>query len=181
MAVPEWTDPTTFVVGHIETADELNVVLRDNMNFLHAAKGASVYRSGSNQTISNNTLTSILFNAELYDPWALHNPSSNTDRLTVPSSLAGVWRFTASGLFVFNASGYREFNISKNGSIVATRFRAPLASPNSVSGNVTVLLPMVANDYVQFQVRQTSGISLDIVFGAENTAFEADFLGSLAS
>ena len=180
MPVPEWTTPTTFTVGHIETADELNVVLRDNMNFLHAAKAVSVYRATPAQSISNNTSTAIVFNTETYDPWALHSTSTNPSRITIPDTLEGIWRFTGTVQFAANATGNRELYLAKNGTDIAKRARAALAS-GACTLDITTLTIMSENDYVELKVLQASGGNLDVDFGAELTALHGTFIGFTAS
>lgn len=181
MAVPEWTAPTTFVVGHIETADELNVVLRDNMNFLHAAKAAIVFLDAAPQSITTGgSGTAVLFDGETYDPWGTHSTSSNTSRLTVPASMAGVLRVTGHVQWEASATSYRVLSIRKNGTTTVAEVTQDAPAADEMAMSITALVVLATNDYVELMVQHFAGGTLDVNNGAELTALSMEFIGAQA-
>lgn len=111
---------------------------------------------GGSVSVNNATYTTIpLTDADVYDPLDMHDPSSNSSRVTVPSA----------GLYVLimsmncNLPNTNSFlgRWRKNGSTV-------LASCNLKScrywGNISnnmFYAELVANDYIELQAYQNSG------------------------
>lgn len=176
--LPVWTSPTAFTVGHLETADELNAVLHDNMEFLHAAKYARVYRATSAQSIANNSNSALDFNAESADPWDIHSNSSNPSRLICPAALEGVWSVHAQVQFAADATGSRRIFIYKNGSIFVEKDRLPNATGVTVLA-IEAKIVLASTDYIQCEVFQNSGGALNADFGTELTFFEAEWIGAV--
>ena len=78
--------------------------------------GASAYKS-ANQSISNNTTTSVTFNTENFDTDGFHDNSTNTSRFTVPTGKGGYYLVNGSITFAANTSGIRSVYVYKNGAI----------------------------------------------------------------
>lgn len=64
--------------------------MRDVVSALHAGRGVRVKRT-TTQTILDNTLTAVLWDAEDFDTDGFHSTASDTDRLTVPSGMGGLY------------------------------------------------------------------------------------------
>lgn len=176
--LPIYTTPTPFTVGQLVSADDLNPQFSGNMEFLKAAKRFRIYRGSTDQSLPNNTLTAIQFNAEEADPWDGHSNSSNASRWTCPAALAGVWRIYGQVEFDASATGARRLELHKNGTaaIVKPTFVATSGvSVASIRGTVS----LVAGDYVELKALQSSGGALDADLGASLTFLEGEWLGEV--
>ena len=143
--------------------------------------GCNIYRTTGNQTISDSTATAIDFNAESFDTDAFHNNSTNLSRVTIPSGKGGKYLFTAWANFVGNGTGYRDLQLLINGTTL-TGSSTSGWKPDAVgytAGNIAVILNLVATDYVEVLVTQTSGGNLALVgsiYGA--TGLSCVYLGA---
>lgn len=70
----------------------MNTHIRDNENFLNSFHGCRVYKSAT-QTVSAGVTDVVTFNSEDYDTDTLHDTVTNNSRITIPTGLAGYWRF----------------------------------------------------------------------------------------
>lgn len=119
-----------------------------------------VYRSGS-QSISSATPTFATFNAEVYDSNSLHSTVTNTTRITIATT--GAYAVAFWGQFASNSTGYRSSAIYKNGTDVLDTQAHPAAS-GTVSGVAnSIHASLTAGDYLEVQVEQTSGGSLNLL------------------
>lgn len=131
--------------------------------FWNRGHGARV-RHSVNQSIPNNTVTTLTFDTEDFDTDGFHSPALPT-RLTVP--VVGIYHITASVSWPSNAAGLRAMVILLNGATTLMRDqRAPFAAENFNMGETTVEL--AAGDFVEVTVIQTSG-------GALNTSAQANY------
>lgn len=118
------------------------------------------YRS-TNQTIPNNTATSLLLTAERWDSDGEHSTSSNTSRFTIVT--AGVYVMTTHIAWDNNGTGTRLVNFQLNGATDIGASRLPgLATANQQMSVATVFY-FSAGDYVEVVVKQDSGGNLDVV------------------
>ena len=97
------------------------------------------------------------------DSDAFHSTSTNTGRLTIPNGLAGDYQISLNVSFAANATGVRLMRLYKNGAAINSEGQ----SNNGLSGvatqlSATCVLPLVATDYIEINVRQSSGGALDI-------------------
>jgi hypothetical protein len=134
--------------------------------------GAHVNNS-ANQSITNNTDTVVAFDQEVFDSDAFHDPVTNNTRLTIPSGKDGYYLIGTTVAFASNATGIRRLQVYKNG--VATAVAAN--TQGAVSGsetrlNASMLLSLVATDYLEVWALQNSGGALNLV---GNTAYSARF------
>ncbi len=112
------------------------------------------------QTVNNASTTGINFDTVVEDSWDMFTASS--DRLTVPTD--GVYLFTCSVTWAANATGQRRLNLRKNSTtstIVSGDFY-PVAGVDTDTF-VSAMFKMSEGDYVDAQVRQTSGGTLDVI------------------
>jgi len=126
----------------------------------------------ANQSISNNTLTKITFNAEYYDT----DSAFDSNKFTVPSGKAGKYFFNSSFRYD-NGSAYDVSNIIyKNGvAFIKVRFKQNTAVDTI---QVTGVLDLSAGDYVEIYGLQNQGGSVDINGDASGTdATTARFFG----
>jgi len=136
--------------------------------------GALATRS-ANQTISNSSNTTILWTTELFDTDGFHSTSVDTSRLTVPSGKGGYYMVTAAIYWAANSTGIREGWITKNGSSYV-RSCLNASSTDNYSLTLASIINLAVGDYVEFNVKQTSGGNLD--FDDFNTNLGLAYLGA---
>ena len=108
----------------------------------------------ADQTITDNAVTKIQFNTEVYDDGSGYDNSSNY-RFTVPSGEGGTYKFYTTLNFSDNQNaqkiGFRQLYFYKNGSSYAFFYNdngtAKAISSNFGSGNITLVLS--AGDYIE--------------------------------
>jgi hypothetical protein len=138
--------------------------------------GCSIYKSG-NVTIADSTETLMTFNSEAWDTDGFHSTTTNTGRITIPTGKGGKYLVVIREYIQSNTSGQRLTRLQKNGSVDWTFTNPP------VSGGVTVftlslIMSLVATDYISYNVLQTSGGSLDYLGGTEGSIFQVTYLGA---
>lgn len=160
-----WTAPATWVAGNVLTAAQLNTQLRDNMKAAMGADKAScrVFNSTA-QTIPTATLTTLTFDSERWDSQAIHSTVSNTSRLTIPASWTGQY-FTGAHVAWVNGTGVRGTFIYLNATYFITGQVIPYDANLNASCSPSTLYGVVAGDYLEVQVYQSSGGNLNIFLG----------------
>jgi hypothetical protein len=138
--------------------------------------GADAKGTGGTQSISNATHTAITFAAEEYDTDGFHDNSSNTSRMTIPAGKGGYYQVNGFVSWDDNATGGRTLLIRKNGSNYLYVELAPSAVlPSQV---ITAIVKVVATDYLELFVYQTSGGARAVTKTAEQSRFNIGFLGA---
>lgn len=170
-------DSTLNVAGAAALAGTLDVVGTSTVVAISASgtlggnlktQGASV-NNISNTSITTSTPTIIQFPSENFDTDSFHDPSTNNQRITIPSGLESGKKMmlVARVVFDLNATGIRWAGIYKNNTIyVATgQVNASAGSyqPYHEINIVTPVLTPVANDWFDVRVWQNSGVTLDVL------------------
>jgi hypothetical protein len=142
--------------------------------------GASIYNSAS-QSISNTTWTTLNFNSESFDTDTFHDTATNNSRITIPSGKNGKYLIVAKWHLQGNASGSdRLGGIKKNGTNIGT-YRGINGNASSVGWGASVILDLVATDYIELEVYQDSGGNLNALGGfaaPEYNFLQVQFLGA---
>ena len=143
--------------------------------------GCVLTQSNSTQSIATNTLTAVTFNTEAIDTDGYHSTSTNTDRITIPSSKVGKYLVTASISMSANSTGARVVKLSKNGSVIyETSF--PATSLGTSFGMITFVVDCASADYLTASMFHTGGVSLNVAgtdtAGTGATSFQATYLGA---
>jgi hypothetical protein len=142
--------------------------------------GASIYNSAS-QSISNTTYTILTFDSEVFDTDSFHDTATNNSRITIPSGKGGKYLIVAKFHFAGNATGTNRLGgIVKNGTNVGL-FRGINGNSSSVGWNASVILNLVATDYIELEVYQDSGGSLNAIGGSvppEYNYLQVQYLGA---
>lgn len=141
-----------------------------------AFNGASAYNSVT-QSIANTAATAATFDSELFDTNNYHSTTTNTDRITIPTT--GYYAVRAQVGWDANSTGQRVVNIYKNNA----NFVPALASFATGFTNVTTqyvdgILSLTAGDYLQVVVTQTSGGALNTSPSGARNIFTIQYLGS---
>jgi len=138
--------------------------------------GASVFRASPDQAISNNTWTSVNFTGENYDTDAFHDNSTNNTRLTIPTGKGGYYQINGTiGLQAAGTSAEFNLRVLKNGTAIKITVGAGTSIDNMVHINFATSL--VATDYIELQVIQTSGSSKNLFAGNLYCLFACNLLG----
>jgi len=131
-------------------------------------EGARVYKSAG-QSIPNTTSTIVSFNSEDYDTDTIHDNVTNNSRLTCKT--AGKYIVFAGGRWASHNTGLREFHLLKNGAYAAYIIVATVPG-SSMYMEITVILNLAVNDYMELRVYQNSGGALG--FGGA-TIYQSQF------
>ena len=121
--------------------------------------GARVSR-GAQQTISNNTVTSLAFDTETYDNGSMHSTVTNNSRLTAATT--GYYIITGGVSWTANAVGIRQLTVFLNGTTTIQSTYVTATAALGVDQNISTLYKLTAGDYVELQVYQNSGGNLDV-------------------
>jgi hypothetical protein len=166
------TIPTTrtWVAGNVVTAAQMNSDVRDLGNLVLSGKPLTVmYNSAAFTLTASGTTYQMTYDTETIDRDGNHSTSVNTDRWTCQT--AGYYMFTHSTLpfaaqttaagtrdcwWQFTPFGGSSANTGYYNSVVAVNAQAMYLTPP------TAVLYCAVGDYVQLNVRQSSGGSLNI-------------------
>jgi hypothetical protein len=156
--------------GQILTADSTAAT---GLKWAAAASGFSGARmwNTTTQNVSTATLTSITWDSESYDTNSYHSTSTNTSRITIPTT--GYYRMDALVMMDANATGGRFLTIRKNGTTDVAYYELG-ASTQSAVGTTMVLscqLSCTAADYFEVQVYQTSGGTRNTYYAIQGSNF----------
>lgn len=149
--------------NHTSTAQGGSLILGQNSS-------AKVYNS-TNQSIADNTETTLTFDTEAWDTDAIHG-TANTGRLTIPSGQDGKWFIDAQVVLDADADNSRYMLIRQNG---GTQVARAVTRPDPAFGpafGCHTIMNAVAGDYFEIRVFQNGGGTLGAVAGVGNTFFE---------
>lgn len=175
---PTYTAPVEWVDGQLVTAADFNTYFSNVLLFLYKSVVARVYNNAA-LSIATATNTILTFNSERFDPSGMHSTSVNTSRITI--SEAGVYSLAAGVRFAANATGERLVNILLNGTTIIAQARTPANAVVSAATSIGVstLYALVAGDYVEVQVYQSSGGNLNVeVSGSFSPEFSIARVGA---
>jgi hypothetical protein len=127
------------------------------------------------QNCNNNTDVTVSWDQEEFDTDGFHDNSVNNTRVTIPSGKGGKYLFVVALSFEANTNGRRESRLFKNGNGTNTFFYQNAATSGKNLWISTNLLNLVAGDYIELQVMQTSGTNLDFM---TESYFAVQYLGA---
>lgn len=159
-----FTTPKTWAVGDVLTAADLNAYVRDNIKWLGTDKPHCRVRNSANIShTSSGNYQALTFDTERIDVGAMHDTSSNTSRLTVPSGGGGFYAIGGQIEFAANSTGRRGIQIRVNGSTVIVREETGNLGANDHAVTVATVYQLVAGDYVELMGLQASGGNLNML------------------
>jgi len=123
--------------------------------------GCAVYNAGGNVSYTANVSATLSFTTEDFDTNAFHDNSTNTSRITIPSGYGGKYLVNA---VIRTAAGadYAILRLKKNGGDPGLGLegnelvRAANLGSNSFCINGSVVLNLVATDYLEIQLQQSA-------------------------
>jgi hypothetical protein len=123
--------------------------------------GCRIFMTAATTSIANSTNTTVSFDTEEYDTDGYHSTTVNNSRITIPAGKGGYYLVIATTDFAQNSTGARGNSIKING----TEKGYTAITPNTTEGavyNNSVIVSLSVGDYIEMQVRQTSGGALDL-------------------
>ncbi len=135
-----------------------------------------VVLASANAAVSNGGLTMIPFDTDITNTGAAHSTSVNPSRMTVPAGKDGLYSVSGSIRWASTTAGGSNFTavaIYKNGVQMKVE-AAPAAGTATSIQSVSMVLPLVASDYVEIAATQVTGVSVDVV--ANNPQTQAQFV-----
>jgi hypothetical protein len=142
-------------------------------------KGVSLWQT-TDISLANDTTVALTWDSENFDTDAFHSTSTNTGRITIPSGLNGKYHINGAISFVGGGAGFRRVDVLKNGTVFI--YGGNIASASASGGTqiipFSVLLDLVATDYVSISVSQASGGTISTLGGQAFGQFNATFLGA---
>jgi hypothetical protein len=140
--------------------------------------GCMVYRNSA-QTLSNNTQTTINWNAEQYDTNGFHDNSTNNNRLTIPSGKGGYYLVNLFVAFEAASSGTRSTQIyTDTGDLYCNSSVITAGTPYGSSCATSAVIYMNAGQYFEAKATQRSGGNLDLSTGIYAVNFSCAYLGA---
>lgn len=159
-----WNTPKTWSVADAATAADLNAYVRDNTKWLGTDKPHCRVRNSANIShTSTGNYQALTFDSERVDVGAMHDTSSNTGRLTVPSGGGGFYAIGGQIEFASNSTGRRGIQIRLNGTTVIAREESANLGANDHTCTVATVYQLAAGDYVELMGLQASGGNLDML------------------
>lgn len=158
-----WVTPRTWVTSEVPPAATWNIHVRDNLSWLgNDAPYCRLHRT-TTQSLNSGAGTAIAFDSELLDQGGMHSTSSNTERITVPAGMGGVYAIGGCIEWATNATGTRYTVIRLNGSGELDRSQVPVNSASfGTDTTVTTIYRLAAGDYVELVGFQNSGGALNV-------------------
>lgn len=147
------------VGGDAFTEAMWDTYIRDNLNNL-LIPACCIVSSSVDLTITNNTVTSVLFDTEEVDTDAMHSTATNKNRVNTPTS--GVYYIASTIAYDANATGIRWCTINANGvdDIAASQGDAVTGAGNGTNMNTEGVALGGSTEYFETQAFQTSGGNL---------------------
>ena len=139
--------------------------------------GCSLTKS-ANQSAADETETIVTFDQETFDTDGFHSNVTNNSRITIPTGKGGKYLLVGALDFATNATGRRRLSFYKNGSRESTSIQLMAVSTATQTTNITssLVINLVATDYVELSAFQGSGGALDV--RSFYTSFSAVYLGA---
>lgn len=170
--------------GEMGTIDNFDLILKRNntekarlaaTRFTHVQSMARVYRSAV-QSIGNAAFTAIQWNNETFDTDGIHDNVTNNTRLT--AAVTGKYLVTGHVGFAGSAAGtIRVARILKNGTTGYDRYDALPSATADLGLVVKALVDLAAADYVELDVYQDSGGSLNTSGSEVYMHFQMVYIG----
>ena len=182
----------------VNTASSLALAQYESGNLYFTAAGASIFSKAdgapassafvgakvfttANQTITNNTQTTVNFNSEDFDTDTFHDNSTNNSRLTIPAGKGGYYAITGQIILGSAAAEVRQqLKILKNGNMVLISEIGGFAGSVQPNISVATIVNLAATDYVELALYQATGINMTIPNTANSAYqfFQVQFLGA---
>ena len=147
-----------------------------------ASCGCRVRPSANQNCSSGGSGLAVSFDTNDNDTNGFHSTTVNPTRITVPAGYGGLYLFVGQLEYQTGSAGIREAYIRKNGVDTSSGWLGyntmnPLQTTNTNRIQVVVLAWLSGGDYMELMAFQSSGGTLTIDGGAQQTWFACAFLG----
>lgn len=115
--------------------------------------GATAYRT--TDVSVTTTPTAVTLDAEVTDTGSIHDNSTNTSRLTVPTTR--VYLATISGGGYYSVGAYLDIKLYKNGSAITGCHAVKVSTTGYDGPAASWVVSLTANDYLEAYVYTNSG------------------------
>jgi hypothetical protein len=179
MAVPS---PVTWTAAMTVDEGDLNLEIRDSINFLLSPPRCSVYKSADG-SLADNTWGVIGFDTELYDPYSPGAHSGTSSRLIAAED--GLYSIHAKIRFGVVSTGSMDLDVRKNAAgsqAGGTRLEVTTIGATTSGDEYPALTfdaQLNANDYIEIFGRQNSGSTKAVVSGIGNTVLQFRWVSKL--
>lgn len=168
--------PSNITLGNLSSSSKFNTETTGNIAWLgNDAPYVRVYRS-SDLSIVDSTNTNVTFGQERFDNQAMHDTSTNSDRLTVPANMGGLYLIEAHVQWEASVNGFRRVDIWMNSTMIARVQGPPIAAATPTYQTLSTIYRASPGDYFFVNVYQNSGAALKISAGAGAPEFMATWL-----
>ncbi len=168
----------TVTVGQLLTAAGWNDDVVDEAQYNYGQGSnprpeCQVYSAANISVTTSGTARLMTFDTDQYDTAAMHNPSSNPSRITMP--VDGLYEVKAYVKFAADATGYRLLSVRLNsagaigsgtGLVTHGVGNAGATVDASISRSFTDIF--TAGDYIEIFATQASGGALNALGGRHN-------------
>jgi hypothetical protein len=162
------TVPTTIAYSASAATGSATVAARRDHTHGMVAGPTGIYCRAYNDAVigcANDTVVTVSLNSERSDTDSMHDNTTNNSRLTIKT--AGWYEGGAAIFWESSTSGKREMWIRINGSIIIGGMEIPAPAAGAVNMSIPFGHSFSVDDYIELQVRQSSGGSLNLGSSAQ--------------
>jgi hypothetical protein len=163
--------PKTWAVGDVYTSGDANTYTRDNTVWLGTDKPLVRAYSSTTQSVLNSTFTILTFENERFDNQNLHSSTSSTSKLIIPSGMGGTYLFGAVGNWSANPGTSNQQRILIGGTLIVALSSMAAAGV----GTLTSSYRLSAGEYIEAQVFQNSGGTINMLPSTATVAYANEF------
>lgn len=148
-------------IESVNTTQDTNIANNTtSINTLKTPPYAVLWNS-INQSIPDSTVTAVTFNREDFkSPAGVHSNTVSPSQFSAP--ISGLYQVSVSIPWQLNATGIREVTFRINNTTSWAGVRTPSTSGIILVQSATHLIPLIAGDWVEVMVYQSSGVALNI-------------------
>lgn len=151
------------------------------MSYMPSTGPKANLRQAVAQSIPNNVFTSLTFDSEDFDVLSLHDTVVNNSRCIIPAGWGGKYRLSGGYCADVNGTNARGSAWAKNGAQINGSQTMMQAVATLVGTNIaarTIIVQLVAGDYIELQVYQNSGGALNtVVAGSGQSHLSIEYAG----
>lgn len=152
-----------FFLTFIAEGTNLEWAITDPANPITTAIDYAAVSRSTTQSLTNNTVTAITWDAESLDTASIWTVSPNPTRLLIPGSGSKFVTITAFLNYNVNTTGVRRIRIYKNGGAISGANAQNWGGATTESWiNSTFQLVVTGGDYLEVMGYQNSGAALDV-------------------
>ena len=160
--------------AHVAGMDWVHAPLATDVRY--SAYACRVYRSAALSENNNDGATPISYDAEEFDPYGMHDLSTNPERVTL--NKIGIWEVSWAVSYSDNATGIRDAALYKNNVLAVARTGIALTGSSTMIGTSDLVRAAAVTDYLTVKPYQNSGGTLALSVGTAYTFLSAVYLGA---